>query len=101
MASIFLGQETDGLDRIAGYFYDGQFIRYAMITNHKVVVFDTYGNPIYTEQGVTLPGDFVPKSIQCLRSRQTGKLVVGLGGFMSGGSKQRGCIVATDYFMQE
>lgn len=101
MASVFMGDETDGLDRIAGFFQEGQFTRYAMIANRHVVVFDTYGHALYTETGATLPEGFIPKSIQVLRSRQTGKLVAGIGGFMAGGSKQRGCIIATDYVMQE
>lgn len=101
MASVFMGQETNGLDRIAGFFYDGIFIRYAMVVDGQVVVFDTYGVPLYTERGVRLPRGFVPKSIQSLRSRQSGKLVVCLGGFFEGTRTQCGCVVATDYVIQE
>lgn len=104
MAHVYLGAETPGLDRVAGYFYDSIFIRYAMISDGRAVVFSTEGQPIYTEWGTRLPDGFVPKSIQALRSRQTGKLVLGIGGFMEGASgsgKQRGCILATDYFIQE
>lgn len=101
MALIYVGEETEGLDRIAGYFFNGNFVQYAMIVDKRVTVFSTEGKKLYTEYGVRLPDGFVPKSINAFRSRQSGKLVVGIGGFFAGGSKQCGCIIATDYVLGE
>lgn len=101
MAFVFAGTETPGLDRLAAFFFDGIFVRYAMVVDHTVAVFDTAGKLIYQELGAKLPDGFVPKSAQAFRSRQTGKLVVGFGGFYPGTSKQLGVVFATDYFVQE
>lgn len=101
MALIYVGAETEGLDRIAGYFFNGNLVQYAMIVDRKATVFSTQGKALYVEEGVRLPDGFVSKSIQGFRSRQTGKLVVGIGGFFAGGSKQCGCIIATDYVLGE
>ena len=101
MALIYVGDETPGLDRIAGFFFNGVYVQCAMIVNHRVTVFSTQGRKLYTEEGVQLPDDFVPKSIDCFRSRQTGKLVVGLGGFRAGSGTQQPVVVATDYVLRE
>ena len=101
MAFVYMGDETPGLDRLAAFFFDGIFMRYAMVVDHTVAVFTTEGKLIYQEHGAQLPEGFIPRSMEAFRSRQTGKLIVGFGGFMEGSNKQRGLVFATDYFIKE
>lgn len=96
MATLFPGKETPGLDRVAGHFMDGSVIKYVMVSNRQATVYDQYGNAQHTCP-VQLPEGFVPKSLGCIRSAQTGKLIVVAGGFNMGTSGQLAHVLATDY----
>lgn len=98
MSQLYPGKELPGLDRVAGHFMDGIFIKYCMVVNHHVEAFDQFGTSIYRDP-TPLPEGFVPKSLGCIRSAQTGKLIVVIGGFTAGTSTQVTHILATDYFI--
>lgn len=99
MGFLYKGKEIPGLDRTAGHFMDGIFIRKVLVTNRIIRVYDQFDNVLYTE-AQPLPTGFVTKSIGCIRSAQTGKLIVVIGGFNEGSSSQCAHVMATDYFIK-
>lgn len=99
MSYLFAGKELPGTDRVAGHFMDDIFIRYAMVIDHHVEVFDQFTNSVYRDS-VRLPEGFVARSIGCIRSAQTGKLIVVLGGLYVNSNTQVTHVLATDYFIK-
>lgn len=96
MATITYGSEHPGIDRIAGHFLDGQNIRHVICSNKELLVCKQSGEVVH-RVGQKLDPNYVPKSIGCIRSAQTGRLVLVIGGFYNGDDGQVVATVATDY----
>lgn len=96
MATITYGSEHPGIDRIAGHFMDGRAVRHVICSNKELLVCKQSGEVVH-RVAQKLDADYVPKSIGCIRSAQTGLLVLVIGGFRAGSSGQQVATVATDY----
>lgn len=94
------GKMRNGQHRCAGAFKDGYVLRKVMFIDGDIVVYGVFDDEVYRcNAGV---GDFMAKSISCLRSAQSGKLIVVLGGFVPNTeSGQRSHFVSTDYVIAE
>lgn len=96
MSTLYGGQPIPGLDRVAGHFMDGNAIKVALISDRWLAVYDQFGAERYKDP-TRLPEGFIPKSIGCIRSANTGLLIAVVGGFFAGSSNQTFYVLATDY----
>lgn len=94
---VAVSKEISGQYRCAGHFMDGNLVRIVMYTNGHIVVYDhPETNKLY-EMNPNL-GTFYPRSIGCIRSAQSGTLVVVLGGFYPDvEAGQRFAVIGTEY----
>lgn len=99
--SVYPGIERDGLERRAGAFKDGIFMMKCEIERRQIVVTNPQNQEFYRSEPIGALDNYAVQSIACLRSAQTGRLVVILGGFYAGSSKQQALTLATDYAISE
>lgn len=95
---IYEGEEFPGLERDACGFKDGIYVMHAQIINRVVIVRD----PLKREYYRSLPlgpafDGYNVNTIDCLRSSQSGKLIMVTGGFYVGGGGQKTLTLSTDY----
>lgn len=98
MGTLYPGKMRPGLDRCAGHFLDGIYIRKVQCLDGALVICDVEDRELHREHTGLL--QFTARSIGCIRSAQTGKLVVVLGGYTAGTSGQVAHVYASDYPIQ-
>lgn len=101
MGYLFPSIMQPGQNRSAGAFMDGNAVRVVMVINDELCIFDVNDmtKPIHAE-AIGLGADYMTKTIACLRSANTGKLVVVLGGYRANTTGQEAHPFASDYFVK-
>lgn len=99
---VYDGIEREGIDsRRACSFLDGIYNMRAEIAQGVIIVTDPLNVEYYRSEKIDKLAGYSVQQITCLRSAQTGKLVLTVGGFPIGGGTQLSKTLATDYFINQ
>lgn len=100
--SVYPGPERPGIDgRAACSFLDGIFNMRGEVVGQEVFVTDPLNREYYHSGRIAELDGYAIRQITCLRSAQTGYLVITLGGFRAGGSTSQAVTLATDYYINQ
>ena len=87
--------------RCCGFFKDGIFIQKIEIVDRRIVASDPLNKVVYTSEQLDALTGYAVQSIGAVRSAQSGKLVVCIGGFYAGDAGMQSLVVSTDYSVRE
>lgn len=100
--SVYPGPERPGIDgRAACSFLDGIYNMRGEVVGQEVFVTDPLNREYYHSGRIAELDGYAIRQITCLRSAQTGYLVMTLGGFRAGGSTSQAVTLATDYYINQ
>lgn len=99
--SVYPGVERPGLSRRACGFQDGIFIQRGEVEGNVFIVTDPLNREYYRSNPIPELDNYAVQSLICIRSAQTGQLVVVVGGFRAGSGGQQSLTLATDYVIRE
>lgn len=99
--SVYPGVSRPGLARRACAFQDGIFIQRGEVEGTVFVVTDPLNREYYRSNPIPALDNYAVQSLGCIRSAQTGQLVVVVGGFYAGTGGQQSLTLATDYVIAE
>lgn len=99
--SVYPGVERPGLARRACAFQDGIFIQRGEVEGTTFIVTDPLNREYYRSAPIPALDNYAVQSLGCIRSAQTGQLVVVVGGFYAGSGGQQSLTLATDYVIAE
>lgn len=100
--SVYMGNHIAGeKSRRAGFFQDGNLIQRVEIIARQIVVTDPVNREYYRSEPLAALENYSVQQIGAVRSAQTGKLVICLGGFYAGDDGMQSLIVATDYSVRQ
>lgn len=101
-ATVLMGKHYPGeKSRRAGFFKDGNLIQRVEIVGRRIVVTDPLNREYYRSEILNELTNYSVQQIGAVRSAQTGKLVVSIGGFYAGDDGMQSMVVATDYAVRE
>lgn len=99
--SVYPGVDRPGLARRACGFQDGIYIQRGEVEGTVFIVTDPLNREYYRSGSIPELDGYAVQSLICIRSAQTGQLVVVVGGFYAGSGGQKSLTLATDYAIRE
>lgn len=95
---VYAGPIRDSTNsRFACSFLDGANNNRGEIVNQQIIVTDPLNNELYRSDVIPELANYAPRQMTCLRSAQTGWLVVTTGGFEIGGGTSQPLTLSTKY----
>lgn len=98
---VYKGVDRPGKARNACGFQDGIFIQRGEIEDNRIVVTDPLNREYYRSDTIPALDNYAVQSLACIRSAQTGYLVVVVGGFYAGTGGQQSLTLSTAYPIAE
>ena len=100
--SVMMGKDYPGeKSRRCGFFKDGIYIQKVEIVGRRIVVSDPLNRVVYTSEALDALNGYSVQQIGAVRSAQSGKLVVSIGGFYAGDDGMQSMVIATPYAVAE
>jgi hypothetical protein len=87
--------------RRCGFFKDGNLIQKVEIVGLRILVTDPLNRVYYESEALPELVNYAVQQIGAVRSAQSGKLVVSIGGFYAGDDGMQSMVIATDYPVRE
>ncbi len=97
MGTVHVGESS----RRAGFFVDGVLIQKVEIVGRCIVVSDPLNRVSYRSEPLAQLTDYAIQQIGAVRSAQSGKLVISIGGFYAGTNGTQSIVIATDYAVRQ
>lgn len=99
---VMMGENHPGeKSRRCGFFKDGILIQKVEIVGGRILVTDPLNKEYYRSERLPQLDNYSVQQIGAVRSAQSGKLVISLGGFYAGTDGTQSMVIATDYPVRE
>jgi hypothetical protein len=95
--SVMMGVERPGSERRACGFKDGYLVQRAEISERRIIVSDPLNRESWRSVQIPELENYSVQQITCLRSTQSGYLILVIGGFEAGTRTQRAIVISTGY----
>ncbi len=100
--SVYAGPVRQGINgRVACSFLDGANNNRGEIIDRQIIVTDPLNREYYRSDPIPELANYAVRQMTCLRSAQTGYLVVTTGGFESNQGTSQALSLATQYFIRQ
>lgn len=100
--AVYAGVERQGISgRLGCSFLDGIFNMRGELVDTVIIVTDPLNREYYRSFPIPEIANYAPRQMTCLRSAQTGTLVVTIGGFTAGGGTSQAITLATLYYISQ
>lgn len=97
MGTRFPGEKS----RRCGFFKDGIYIQKVEIVGQTILVTDPLNKVYYRSEYLPQLNNYSVQQIGAVRSAQSGKLIVSIGGFYAGEDGMQSMVISTDYAVRE